>query len=180
MENKQILWVTDPAHSEILFKVKHMVITTLSGRFQKFEGKIWSATEDFTDSKAEFTADIDSITTGNPDRDAHLKSPDFFDAANYPVLKFVSTEWKKKSSDEFLMTGDLTIRGITRKIELEVNFSGVIVDPYGNKKAGYEMNSKISRKEFGLLWNQVTETGGIVVSDEVKLQLNVEVIKQQN
>ncbi|MGE5425415.1 MAG: YceI family protein [Syntrophothermus sp.] len=176
--NKEQLWVIDPAHTEVLFRVKHMVITTLGGKFDKFEGKIYSSSGDFSNSRAEFTADINSINTGNTDRDNHLKSPDFFDAANHPKLTFKSTSWEKVGDDEFKMQGDLTIRGTTKKIDLKVEFTGIIEDAYGNTRAGFELSGKISRKEYGLLWNMVTEAGGVVVADEIKMQVNAEVIRQ--
>ncbi len=178
MENKATTWVIDPSHTEIMFKAKHLVISTITGKFEKFEGKTTSVSADFSDFKAEFTANIDSLSTGTPDRDAHLKSPDFFDAPNYPKLNFVSTGLKKNSDSELIMSGDLTIRGTTKNIDLKVEPTGIMVDPYGNTRAGFEINGKISRKEFGLLWNVVTETGGIMVSDEIKMLVNVEVIKQ--
>ena len=171
-------WVIDPSHTEILFKVKHLVIATVTGSFDRFEGHVVTEGDDFSGAAAGFSADVDSINTNQPDRDNHLKSADFFDAAGHPKLTFRSTGVKKIGRSGFVLTGDLTIRGTTRKIELEAEFGGIAVDPYGNTKAGFELTGKLNRKEFGLHWNAITEAGGMVVADEVKLQLNVELLKQ--
>lgn len=171
------IWTIDPMHTEIGFKVKHLVISTVSGKFNQFDGKIESENEDFSDAKISFTADIDSISTGNEQRDGHLKSADFFDAANHPQLKFESTSFSKKG-DDYELQGNLTIRGTTRPITMSVEFGGVQTDMYGRTVAGFELTGKIKRLEYGLQWNAVTEAGGVVVSDEVKLVANVEVVKE--
>jgi len=171
-------WIIDNSHSEIGFKVKHLVISTVSGKFTGFEGKIEAAKDDFTDAKINFSADINSIHTGNEQRDGHLKSADFFDAANFPKISFVSTSVEKKG-DDFKVKGDLTLRGVTKAVILDVEFGGIQKDFSGNDVAGFELTTKIKRLEFGLHWNAVTEAGGIVVSDEVKIVANVEVIKQK-
>ena len=170
-------WVIDPAHTEILFKVKHLVITTVSGGFDKFDGTVHTNGDDFTDAQIEFKADVNSINTNQPDRDNHLKSPDFFDAASYPELAFISKSLRKKGNSDFILTGDLTIRGTTKQVELEGEFGGIVKDPYGNTKAGFELTGKFNRKEFGLHWNAITEAGGVVVADEIKLMINVELAK---
>jgi polyisoprenoid-binding protein YceI len=171
-------WAIDPAHTEVQFKVKHLVISTVSGKFEKFDGAVYSSKADFSDAETEFSADIDSINTSQPDRDGHLKSPDFFDAANHPKLTFKSTGIKKTGDSEYLMTGNLTIRGVTKPVQLTVEYGGTTKDPWGNTKAGFEITGKINRKDFGLTWSAVTETGGLVVADEVKLQMAVELAKQ--
>ncbi len=171
-------WTIDPSHSEIHFKVKHLVIATVTGSFDKFEGNLVTAAEDFSDAEISFTAEVNSINTNMPDRDNHLKSPDFFDAANHPVLTFKSTAFKKVSDSAYNLDGDITIRGITRPITLSVEYGGTMKDPWGNVKAGFELSGKLKRKEFGLHWDAVTEAGGVVVSDEVRLLLNVELVKQ--
>lgn len=171
------IWTIDPMHTEIGFKVKHLVISTVSGKFNQFDGRIESENEDFSDAKISFTADIDSISTGNEQRDGHLKSADFFDAANHPQLKFESTSFSKKG-DDYELQGNLTIRGTTRPITMSVEFGGVQTDMYGRTVAGFELTGKIKRLEYGLQWNAVTEAGGVVVSDEVKLVANVEVVKE--
>lgn len=171
-------WKIDTTHSEIAFKVKHLVISTVTGKFTEFEGSVAAEKEDFSDAKINFSARIDSITTGNEQRDGHLKSADFFDAAGHPTMDFVSTSFTHKGGSDYIMTGDLTLRGTTRPVELAVEFGGIQNDFYGNTVAGFELNGKINRQDFGLAWSAVTEAGGIVVSDEVKLAINVELIKK--
>lgn len=170
-------WVIDPMHSEIQFKVKHLVISTVTGNFEKFDGSLEVASDDFSGAVVHFTADVDSINTKVADRDAHLKSPDFFDAANHPQLTFVSRKISKAGDESYKLTGDLTIRGTTREVVLDVEFGGIVVDPWGNTKAGFELSGKVNRKEFGLHWSAMTEAGGVVVSDEVKILANVELAK---
>lgn len=171
-------WAIDPSHSEISFKVKHLVVTTLTGKFETFEGGLETANEDFSDAKISFTADVASINTGNADRDGHLKSDDFFNAEAFPKVTFTSTGFTKTGSDEYKLTGNITLRNVTKPIELTVEYGGTATDPWGNVKAGFEINGKIKRKEFGLKWDALTEAGGAVVSDEVKLHLNVQLVKQ--
>lgn len=174
----QTLWAIDPTHSEIQFKVKHLVISTVTGYFRSFEGALANAKEDFSDAKIHFSADIDSIDTNNEQRDGHLKSDDFFGAENFPKLTFESTSFTKTGEDTFDLVGNITIKGVTKEISLKAELGGMAVDPYGNQKAGFEINGKINRKEFGLSWDAVTEAGGVVVSDEVRLHLNVQINKQ--
>ncbi len=169
-------WIIDPTHSEVSFKVKHLVISTVTGFFRKFEGSAESTSEDFDGATVAFSADIDSIDTNQADRDGHLKSADFFDAANHPKLTFSGKV--SKNGGDYKLVGDLTIRGNKHEVELDVDFGGVTGDPYGQTKAGFEMEGKISRKEFGLTWSAVTEAGNVVVSDQVKLILNVQLVKQ--
>jgi polyisoprenoid-binding protein YceI len=179
METKgKTKWVIDPAHSEIQFKVKHLVISTVTGKFDRFEGSVNTSAEDFSDMEAEFSAEVDSINTNQPDRDGHLKSADFFDAASHPKLIFKSKRVKKNSDGSLKLSGDLTMRGTTKEVDLDVQYGGTIVDPWGNVKAGFEISGKVNRKEFGLHWSAVTEAGGVVVADEVKLAINVELAKQ--
>lgn len=170
-------WSIDPMHSEIIFKVKHLMITNVTGRFNKFTASAETSDDFKTASEINFSAEIDSIDTNNDQRDGHLKSADFFDAVNHAELKFVGTEFKG-SGDEFKLQGDLTIKGTTKPITLNVEFGGIVVDPYGQTKAGFTINGKISRKEFGLTWGAVTEAGGVVVGDEIKLQAEIQLIKQ--
>ena len=164
-------------HSEIQFKVKHLVIATVTGNFEKFEGSLDVRSDDFSNASVAFSAEVDSINTKVADRDAHLKSPDFFDAANHPKLTFASRKISKTGDGSYKLTGDLTIRGTTRELVLDVEFGGIMVDPWGNTKAGFELSGKVNRKEFGLHWSAVTETGGLVVSDEVKIVASVELAK---
>ena len=170
-------WTIDPTHSEITFKVKHLVISTVTGKFQEFDATIESDNEDFEDANITFEANINSIETGNEDRDNHLKSEDFFNASEFPKMTFKSTSFKKVGDGEYKLIGDLTIRGNTKQVELDAEYGGTVIDPYGQTKAGFEVTGKINRKEFGLTWSAVTEAGSVVVSDEVKLNLNVQFTK---
>lgn len=168
-------WAIDTMHSEISFKVKHLVITTVTGKFRNFSGKVVTESDDFADAQIEFSADVNSIDTGVEGRDGHLKSAEFFDAANFPEISFKSTSFTKKD-DNYILNGDLTIRDVTKNVSLDVEYLGTSKDPfYGKTKAGFEINGKIARKDFGLQWDVLTETGGAVVSNEVKLHLNIQV-----
>jgi len=173
------IWTLDTAHSSVNFRVRHLVISSVAGKFKTFEGTVESDKDDFTDARIRFSADVDSIDTGVEQRDNHLKSADFFDAANHPKLTFVSTGVKKKSENEYIITGDLTIRGITKPVELEAEFGGIQQDMYGNTVAGFELTGKIDRQEFGLHWSAVTEAGGLVAGNDVKLSISAELIKKQ-
>ncbi len=168
----------DAAHSEITFKVKHLMITNVSGSFTKFDASLDASTEDFTDAKISFEADTASISTNNEQRDGHLKSDDFFAAEKFPKLSFTSASFTKINDADYKLIGDLTIRDVTKSVELAVEYGGTVTDPYGQVKAGFEIGGKINRKDFGLVWSATTEAGGIVVSDEVKLNLAVQMIKQ--
>ncbi|SEL49954.1 YceI family protein [Parapedobacter koreensis] len=172
-------WKLDPTHSEVAFKVKHLVITTVTGYFRSFDGTIVTEDEsDFTTGKVDFTIDTFSIDTNQAQRDEHLKSADFFNAAQYPQITFSSTAIEAKSDNEFVLQGNLTVGDTTKPIAFNVEFGGTVTDPYGNFKAGFEVSGKISRKEFGLTWSAVTEAGAVVVSDEVKLQASLQFVKQ--
>lgn len=173
-----IKWKIDPAHSEIQFKVKHLMITTVTGYFKTFDLEVETENDDFnTASRIEFTADINSIDTNNQQRDTHLKSADFFDTENHGELKFVGKKYKV-NGDSGELQGDLTIRGVTKPLTVKVEFGGIVTDPYGQTKAGFTVAGKISRKEFGLTWSAVTEAGQVVVSDEVKLNAEIQLVKQ--
>lgn len=166
-------WSIDPTHSEVSFKVKHLVISTVTGYFKSFEGGAETTSDDdFNGATVSFSADINSIDTNQSDRDNHLKSADFFDAENHPKLSFTG----QLNGDK--LVGDLTMRGTTKQVELTVDFGGIAGDPYGNTKAGFEIEGKVSRKEFGLTWNAVTEAGSVVVSDQVRIILSVQLVKQ--
>ena len=169
-------WNIDPTHSEVQFKVKHLVISTVTGSFKKFEGSVVSESDDFDGAKASFALETASVDTNVADRDAHLKSAEFFDSENYPKLTFEGKV--AKAGDDYKLVGDLTIKDTTKPVELAVEFGGKMVDGYGQHKAGFEITGKINRKEFGLTWSRVTEAGGVVVGDDVKLLLNVQVVEQ--
>ena len=172
-------WVIDPSHSEVHFKIKHLMITNVTGSFNIFQINVSTDGEDFSKAAVSFTADVNSISTGNEQRDVHLKSPDFFDAVAYPQIKFTNVKATTVDNDgSYELSGDLTIRNITKNVKLSVEFGGVVIDGYGNTKAGFTINGKINRKDFGLVWNSVTEAGGIVVSDEVKLMAEIQLIEK--
>ena len=173
---KTTKWVIDPAHSEITFKVKHLMISNVKGEFRTFQANIDG--EDFTNSTISANIDASSISTNNNDRDTHLKSPDFFEVENYPEITFTSTSIKKVDDDEFKLVGDLTIKGTTKEITLDVEFGGFMKDPYGNEKAGFSINGKLNRKDFGLNWNAALEAGGVMVGNEIKINAEVQFIKQ--
>ena len=173
-------WKVDPAHSEVQFKVRHLMITTVTGYFKKFDLEVETEKEDdfTTATSIRFTADINSIDTNNAQRDTHLKSPDFFDAGNHPELLFEGKSFERVEEDTYKLHGDLTIRGTTKPIELQVEYAGAVVDPYGNNKAGFTVEGKIRRKEFGLSWDAVTEAGQVVVSNDIRLHCEIQLIKQ--
>ena len=172
------LWKSDPAHSEVQFKVKHLMITTVTGYFRKFDLEVETEDEDFTKAKRiEFTADANTIDTNSEQRDTHLRSADFFDVEKFGQILFRG-KTLERAGEDYLLTGDLTIRGVTKPVAVKVRFGGIVVDPYGQTKAGFEVEGKISRKEFGLLWNAMTEAGQIVVGDEIRVLCEIQLIRQ--
>jgi polyisoprenoid-binding protein YceI len=172
----QTKWGIDPTHSEVQFKVKHLVISTVSGSFKKFSGEVISESDDFHNAAVNFELDVNSIDTNQPERDGHLKSEDFFAAAQYPQITFTGV-LNKQSGNDYKLAGELSVRGNAKPVELDVEFGGVVKDPWGNTKAGFELTGKINRKDFGLTWNALTEAGGMVVGEDVKLHINIEVAK---
>jgi polyisoprenoid-binding protein YceI len=171
-------WVLDPMHSEVQFKVKHLVISTVTGFFKNFEGQLITEGDDFHNAEVDFSLDINSIDTNQTQRDEHLKSAEFFDAEKYPTITFKSTSLTKKSDEEYDLTGNLTIKDVTKPVTLNVEFGGSADDFYGNTKAGFEVTGKINRKEFSLTWSGVTEAGAIVVGEDIKLIINAQFAKQ--
>jgi polyisoprenoid-binding protein YceI len=171
-------WVIDASHSEIGFKVRHLLVTNVTGKFDKFEGSIDSPSDDFSDATIKFTAEVNSINTNSEQRDGHLKADDFFNAETYPHLSFTSTSFQKVSGNDFKLVGDITIRNITKSIELSVEYAGIANDPWGNTKSGFEINGRINRKDFDLKWDAITETGSAMLGEEVKLNLNIQLAKQ--
>lgn len=169
-------WNLDNAHSEIEFKVKHMMISTVKGQFNTFNVSVQNDTDQLENAKIEVEIQTSSINTNNEQRDQHLKSGDFFDVTNHPTITFVSTAINKTDDDEYKITGDLTIRSITKPITLDVEFGGLSKDPWGNQKAGYTVTGKINRTEFDLNWNAALETGGIMVSNDVKFQADIQFV----
>lgn len=172
-------WGIDPTHSEISFKVKHLMITNVKGIFKEFDASIYTTGEDFMTSEIDFWMNPASVETGVADRDAHLKSADFFDVENFKQIHFIGQSYEKVDEDgSYTLWGDLTIKDITRNIKLDVEFGGVMKDPWGNEKAGFSINGKLNRKDFGLVWNAALETGGVLVSDDVRISCEVELVKQ--
>ncbi len=173
-------WKIDPVHSEINFRVKHLVVSTVTGTFGKFDATIEATKDDFSDAKFTFEADVNSISTKNDQRDGHLKSADFFDAANNPKMTFVSKSVKKTSDFELQVVGDLTMRGVSKEITLGVIYNGTVAGMGGAKVAGFEVKGKVNRFDFGLQWNALTEAGGVMVSNEVRIEILAEFAKVQS
>ncbi|HZH65859.1 MAG TPA: YceI family protein [Flavisolibacter sp.] len=170
-------WILDPHHSEITFKIRHLMISNVTGRLQKFDVTVEGKEDNFdTVSKVTFTADVDSVTTANESRDTHLKSPDFFDAATYPQITFIANHFHG-TGEERKLHGDLTIRDVTLPVIVDVEYGGIVKDGYGQTKAGFTISAKINRKDFGLVWNATTETGGVVAGDEIKIKGEIQLIK---
>lgn len=173
----QTEWKFDAAHSTIGFTVSHLVISEVDGKFKNFDGKVTASNENFSDAKIEFEADINSIDTDNEKRDGHLKAADFFDAEKYPKLTFKSKKFEKVGEKKFVLTGDLTMRGVTKEIQLDVKMNGIVKDPWGNTKAGFKITGELNRFDYGLKWNTLMEAGGAVVGQEVNLNINIELAK---
>jgi polyisoprenoid-binding protein YceI len=172
-------WTLDPAHSRLGFSARHAMIATVRGGFGEISGALTLDGTDPTASHAEVTLQAASISTGTEARDDHLRSPDFLDVENYPTITFVSTSAEEGDDEgEYRLSGDLTIRGVTRPVTLDVEYQGSATDPFGNNRAGFEARATINRKDFGLTWNAALEGGGILVSDKVKLELDISAIRQ--
>lgn len=171
-------WKFDQAHTTIGFDVTHMVITTVDGKFNKFDGTVTTEGDNWETAQVTFTADVNSIDTDNEDRDEHLRSDDFFAAAEYPEMKFVGKSMEKVGDKKYKLTGDLTIRGTTKEVVLDVTHSDTIQDPWGNTRAGFSITGTINRFDFGLKWDNALETGGLVVSKEVDFDIQAQIIKQ--
>ena len=169
-------WTIDPTHTRLGFVARHAMVTKVRGQFDEFAGTLVIDAANPSASTANVTVQLASVNTGTPDRDAHLRSADFFDVENNKEMTFASTG-VKQDGDEFVMLGDLTIKGVTRPVELELEPTGVATDPFGNVRAGFEGETEISRKDFGLTWNVALEAGGVLVSDKIKIQLDVSAIK---
>jgi polyisoprenoid-binding protein YceI len=175
-----VKWNLDKSHSSVKFSVQHLVISEVEGNFKVFNGNIESPTSaDFNNARISFTVDVNSINTDDDKRDAHLKGDDFFSAEKYPAMKFASTTFKKVKGNVYALEGNLTIRDVTKKVKFAVVYGGSVKDPWGNTKAGFKASGKINRKDFGLKWGSVMETGGAVVGDEVNMVVNVEFAQQK-
>lgn len=175
----KIKWGIDPVHSEIAFKVKHLMITNVKGEFKEFDASIYTTGEDFMTSEIDFWMNPASVDTGDAKRNEHLKSPDFFDVENFKQISFTGNTYEKVDNDgSYTLYGDLTIKGIKKQIKLDVEFGGVIKDPWGSERAGFSINGKINRKDWGLNWNTALEAGGMLVSDDVKISCEVQLVRQ--
>lgn len=171
-------WSIDPLHSEVLFKIKHLVISTVSGSFTQFEGNVNTTGDDFENAQISFSIDVNSIHTGQEQRDAHLKNSDFFEIEKYPAIDFQSSSFIKTGDNQYILTGDITLKGVTKEISLDVEFGGMEKDNWGNTKAGFELSGIINRKEFGLTFNSLTESGGLALGENVKIAANIQLARQ--
>jgi polyisoprenoid-binding protein YceI len=171
-------WLIDPIHSEVKFKIRHLVVSNVTGHFGKFDATITTSSDDFSDANITFTADVASIDTRNEQRDGHLKSGDFFNVEQFPIMKFVSKEVQKNRDGELTVIGDFTLHGVTKEVQLHAQYNGTVAGLGGSTVAGFEITGKLNRSDFGLTWNTLTETGGIALSDDVKIDINAELIKQ--
>lgn len=170
-------WVIDPTHSEVQFKIKHLVISTVTGSFNNFSGRAVTEGDDFENAFIDFKIDVDSIDTNQSHRDEHLRGADFFESSTYPDILFKSTSFKKTGDDTYKLAGDLTMKNVTKPVELKVEYGGSARDNYGNLKYGFEVTGKINRKEFGLTYNALTETGGLALGEDIKLAANIQLAK---
>ncbi len=170
-------WAIDPMHSEVQFKIKHLVISTVTGSFKKFDGRAITEGDDFNNAKVNFTMDVKSIDTNQSHRDEHLQGGDFFESETYPEIKFQSTSFTKENESDYKMIGNLTMKGVTKPVALNVEYGGSEKDMYGNLKHGFEVTGKINRKEFGMTYNAITEAGGLTLGEDIKLIANIQVAK---
>ena len=182
METMQVMtrtkWSLDPSHSEIGFKVKHLMMTNVRGVFNEYKGSIYTTGDDFLGAEIDLSINPASISTRDATRDTHLKSPDFFDAENFKEINFKGTTLERTNEREYVLHSDLSIKGVTKRIKLDVEFNGIVKDPWGGKRAGFVISGKISRKDFGLTWNAVLETGGVMVGDEIAIKCEIQLIQQ--
>lgn len=171
-------WAMDPTHSELTFKVRHMMVSNVTGHFKTFNATVTTDGDDMTTAKVHLTADVESISTNNDQRDGHLKTADFFDHENHPQLTFDSTQMEKVTEEEYKLHGNLTMRGVTKPVALHVEFGGIVTDPWGNTRTGFAVNGKVNRKEFGVSFSMVSEAGGILLGEDITIHANVEFVKQ--
>lgn len=172
------IWKSDPTHSEVTFKIRHLMISSVKGEFKEFDAEIETSDDNFDQARVTANIKTDSIFTNNTDRDNHLKSADFFNAEKHPEITFKGTSFEKLDDSNYQLKGDLTINGVTKQVTLEAEFGGVAKDPYGQTKAGFTLSGKINRTDFGLNWNQALEAGGVLVSEEVRINADVQFVKQ--
>jgi len=173
-------WTFDHAHSSIEFSIDHMVISEVTGKFTEFDGKVTSTSNDFENAQIEFFIEAKSINTDNEDRDNHLRDADFFDVAKFPQIVFKSTSFTKIDDKNYLLSGELTMHGVTKEVTFDVKYGGTVIDPWGNTKAGFKLTGELNRKDYGLTWSKALETGGLVVGEEVTLTARVQLAKVNN
>ena len=172
-------WLLDPMHSELQFKIKHLMISNVSGSFKSFNAEVVTEEEDFSTAVIKLTAEMASISTNNEQRDAHLRNSDFFEVEKYPELKFISTKIEERDSDTYALHGELTLKGVTKPVKLNVEFNGIAKDPWGSERAGFLVTGKINRTNWGVSFNSILETGGVALSEEVKINAELELVKQE-
>ncbi|MEO8413278.1 MAG: YceI family protein [Ginsengibacter sp.] len=171
-------WVLDPTHSELGFKIKHLMITNVSGTFKNFQAEVAINGTDFSAAQINLEAEMNSITTNNEQRDAHLRAADFFEVDKYPKLTFMSTKFEKIDDDTFTLYGELTLKGVTKPVKLQAEYNGVAKDPWGGERAGFVITGKINRSDWGVSFNGVLETGGVMLSEEVRIHSEIQLVKQ--
>jgi polyisoprenoid-binding protein YceI len=176
---EKIKWLLDPMHSELQFKIKHLMISNVSGALKSFQAEVETEEEDFSTAEINLTAQMDSISTNNEQRDAHLRNSDFFEVDKYPELKFKSTKVEKIDADTFALHGELTLKGVTKPVKLNVEFNGTTKDPWGGERAGFVVTGKINRADGGVNFNSALETGGVLLGEEVKINSELEFVKQE-
>lgn len=172
-------WVLDPTHSEVHFKVRHLMVSNVTGQFRTFNATVETEGDDLSTAKVHFTAEVDSISTNNEQRDAHLKTGDFFEAEKHPQIIFDGTKLEKTGADEYTVHGTLTMRGVSNPVSFKVEHGGVMQDPWGNTRTGFSVNGKVHRKDYGVSFGLASETGGVMLSDEVTISANAEFVKEQ-
>ncbi|HEY8424594.1 MAG TPA: YceI family protein [Limnochordales bacterium] len=172
------VWEIDPAHSQADFAVRHMMISTVRGRFRKMTGKLVGSPDRPDQASVELSIDVNSIDTAEPQRDQHLRSADFFDAEHHPTLDFKSRRIEPVGEGRYKVTGDLTMRGVTREVTVDVTFEGRVKDPWGNERVGFSAETRLNRKDWGLNWNAILEAGGVVVGDEVRVNVQTEFVRK--
>ncbi|GAB3352509.1 YceI family protein [Arachidicoccus ginsenosidivorans] len=170
-------WISDPTHSELQFKVKHLMISKITGSFTDFTVQAETQDDDFQSAQITAKVQLDSVVTGQADRDKHLKSGDFFDTEANPTMDFTSSKIVKTGDEDYELDGALTIKGVTKPVSLKLEYGGTAVDPWGNTKAAFSIDGKISRKDWGLTYNAPLEAGGVMISDEVKILGEIQLIK---
>lgn len=176
---KTTKWLLDPAHSELTFKIKHLMISNVSGAFKNFSAKATTEGTDFSKANINLTAEMNSISTNNEQRDAHLRNSDFFEVEKFPQLKFTSTRIEQTDDESFNLYGNLTMKDVTKPVKLTMEFNGIMKDPYGQEKAGFLVSGKIKRSDWGINLNVPLETGGLMLGEEVRIQSEVQFIRQE-